>query len=230
MQTKKVVVVFSLLLLTIALLPSFAHASTTVTLTPSSGDAYVRSDNPDTNYGSAWDIHVNGGNPVFGFVKFDLSSIPVNSAIISAYLKLDTGEGAGGTQSLYVYRVEGSWEESTLTFNNKPSIAGTPTVTDTAFYTSGTGYHSWTVTSDVQAFVTGTPNNGWCLKLSDWWVSFHSKDGGQSSRYPQLEITYEVPPDGVIPEVPFGTLLGVAVCFAAFVVFVKKPKLNLRIK
>jgi hypothetical protein len=52
-----------------------------------------------------------------------------------------------------------SWTETAVTWNTQPTVSGT--VTDTITVPDIIGCVTWTVTSDVQAWVDGTANFGW---------------------------------------------------------------------
>ncbi len=91
-------------------------------------DAKVESAGPDTNY-NAQGLAAAGPNPAYyrrSFLKFDLSGIPPDGSVASAYLLLyKDGEGGGGdtNRSVGAYRVsDDSWSETTITWNNQPSI------------------------------------------------------------------------------------------------------------
>jgi outer membrane protein assembly factor BamB len=192
----KTSLVLALVLLTLFLLPvNIVNASYSmgeqVTITPSSADTSTKISDPATNYGDETFLIVDGGsspNTKYGFIKFDLSSIPFGANIISAELQLFDTEGQGGTQTISMYRVTSNWSESILTWNTNPATRSTATASQT-YNPSETGYHSWIVTADVQLFVTGTPNYGWCIKLSDYWVTFASKEGA-ANQLPKLVVTW----------------------------------------
>ncbi len=222
MNQRRIALLLPLLLLIAALIPFIVHADTTVTLTPPTDDAQVDSTDPDTNYGSSGGIYI--GSPTAGLVRFDLNSIPTGSIVTSATLKMFNDKCRIGADSftIYAYRVKAGWSEATVTWNNRPAHEGIATASDS----HGVGvWRSWDVTTDVQAFVSGTTNNGWYLE-GDTHCQLGSKETIWGT-IPKLEVTYV--PEMVIPEYALGALLAVAACFAAFVI-IKKTHLNLRIK
>jgi len=186
-----------ILMLTSPLFLGVEASSTTVTLNPSD-DAHVYAYDSGSNYGSSEYVYVSGDSTFtyYGYIKFDLSSIPSGSAIVSAKLRLygfyfyDAGTG-----NLEVYRVTGSWSESSITWDNKPGDAGSPTDT-VAVPGSGNTWVEWDVTDDVQAFIDGTYDNyGWVIKrTSGGRADFYAKEKGD--HLPELVIEY-IPPNTV---------------------------------
>ena len=60
------------------------------------------------------------------YLKFDLSSIPADSMIISATFRIKHAGGRdypGESRTVSFYRVTGSWAESTITWNNRPGYS-----------------------------------------------------------------------------------------------------------
>jgi hypothetical protein len=140
-----------------------------------------------------------GGWGVYPLIKFDLSSIPAGSQIIKARLHLyyyfwcdDNPAG-----HLYkIYQVLKNWNEETVCWNNRPTVYGISTAYQYCPAHEGT-WISWTVTSDIQRFVSGVYQNyGWIIKdansQSNAFVEVYSKEAiGQ--RTPVLEILYNPP-------------------------------------
>jgi len=102
---------------------------TTVTLTPAD-DAYVRDGSEaDETYGTlnADDLYTkatsssNSGYNRRVYVKFDLSSIP--GEIVDAQFRLKVRQVSSGPSVNYLWLVaDDSWDESTITWNNRPGI------------------------------------------------------------------------------------------------------------
>jgi len=165
-------------------------SSTTTTLNPIA-DAYTQSSNPDTNYGSSTDLMIDGS---YGrvYVKFNLSSIPSNSVIISATLKLYDHSTA--SYEVCVYPVSADWSESTITWNNQPDYNSSLQSCVTTPSTSGQ-WVSWDVTDIVEEWVEGgLENYGFVLKASENGLEkFYSKEYSDSSKHPELIIEYVEP-------------------------------------
>ncbi|MCP3982247.1 MAG: DNRLRE domain-containing protein [bacterium] len=145
-------------------------------------------------------------------LKFDLSSLPSGAPIASATLNLyyyqftDTNPVG---RELTSYRVTSGWSESTASWNNRPTWAGTPT--SDAVVPAAFDWMSWDVTADVQAFVNGAaPNHGWIILDEVPWnffgipmTRFRSKEFG--SLIPFLEIEWS---PVACEQAPFAECLG----------------------
>jgi len=112
-----------------------------------------------------WLVARRGGTgfKLDALLQFDLSMIPTGAAIDSAtlgfyYDHYQDGNPAG--KNLTVHRNTGSWNESTVTWNNAPGYD--PTVISTATVPGGASWMEWNVTSSVQDMVDGlVSNDGW---------------------------------------------------------------------
>ena len=95
-----------------------------ITRTNPTNDAKVSEGNADTNYGSDTTILIGQGgggatDDNYGFFKWDLTSLPTNASkvVIRFY-------STSGASSYALKRVTGAdWNESTLTWNNKPTVS-----------------------------------------------------------------------------------------------------------
>ena len=129
-------------------------------------DARVQEKNGTTNYGTATTLKVQSwknGNNIRTFVQFDVSSIPAGSTVSSATLTLCATTVPSSTRTYDAHLVTSSWSEGSVTWNTQPSVAGA--ATDSATTPGSAACMTWTTTSDVQAWVDGTANNGW--RISD---------------------------------------------------------------
>ncbi len=175
-------------------------------------DTWVKADRPTNNYGatSQSTITTDGTNRKYFLSKFDVSSIPSGSQIISAKMMMYhdwIGSGISTDEySLYSMLVDwgegnGNWSASPggTTWNTSDST--TPWSWDsnhdtTAIATSkvihnSSGWQEWDVRSLVQDWVSGTRNNhGLLIKGSENIPSteFYSSDSW--SNRPKLIITY----------------------------------------
>jgi hypothetical protein len=132
------------------------------------------------------------------FVKFDVSGIPGGSTVNQVTLKLCfSSDPAGGAQGhIHELRlVTSSWTEIGVTWNNEPTVS--TTVTDAITVPSGAQCVSFTVTSDVQAWVDGAPNYGWRLNDQDEVtpgssvVSYAAREYSAPGQSPQLVVPYQ---------------------------------------
>jgi DNA-binding ferritin-like protein (Dps family) len=180
----------------------------TVTLTPNN-DSYVREYFPDEINGSSQDLYIyDVGSPadrIWTYMGFDLSSIPPGASVTSAkldlychYFKAGSSEAVSDAVDLYE---TSSFDESTLTWNNRPGFAGfldnVVSFDEDTWYEwqsdalenyveSKAGASAWfglRGNKDGQGYVS--PPEG--MDYSSAW-SFYSKD--YTSNHPYLEVTY----------------------------------------
>lgn len=176
-----------------------AIGSTTVTL-HSIADAYVNSSSPETNYGSSDSLYISANSKQgFTYVMFDLSSLPPEANILSAYLNvylLSTGGDIyTGDEYGAHYCSDNSWTEHGITWNNKPSFVSEPTYALAfGFWYTVKEYKSWDVTADVRnAFSSGilTEVLKFEDKTGDGYAVFESKEDTQK---PVLKVEYSTEP------------------------------------
>jgi hypothetical protein len=164
-------------------------------------DASVNSSSVDTNYGSANSLYVSANSEQdFTYVKFNLTSIPLNANIISATLEIYLS-GKGGTIYGFpadiigaYYCPDNSWSELGITWINKPSFNSNPTGS-WAFPIIGlTGYKSWDVNADVKTALTSgilTEVLKFKIKTEDGYALLNSKEGANK---PRLYVVYTTQP------------------------------------
>ena len=92
--------------------------------------------------------------------------------------------------------VTSSWVETAVVWNDQPTASAT--VTDTITVPGALGCVSYTVTSDVQAWVDGTANNGWQIRDQDETTSvgdsqYRTRENGTVSERPKLQVAYMSP-------------------------------------
>ncbi len=158
----------------------------TVILTPIA-DATGLAEAPTQNFGSiAW-IGVRGHSTYNerAFVKFDLPPKPAGCSVLGAELTLTTNAYAAG-RTHDVRLAAGPWAENTLTWNNKPGLAG-PSVTRPSSATT----QVWDVTPHVAA--SYPTNNGFVIKDTvegsgnALWQEYRSRE---SATPPLLKVAY----------------------------------------
>lgn len=163
---------------------------------PSSGDARTQGGSPDVNFNHdiLWVGHINVH---YSFVQFDLLDLPANATVTAAELQLTFPGVYTGTNRAEVGRVEGAWDETTLTWNTQPTITwGGPVQTITSTSQDDPSTVSWNVTPLVQAWQSGIrPNHGMALRGLDGLLKAFFAKKGDPTRGPQLVVTYDVPPD-----------------------------------
>lgn len=184
---------------------------TTVTLQldQNGKDCTVNSFNSNSNFVNgpqlSAGVQTTGGTPfeIRGFFQFDFSSIPTNAIIIDAKLSLYAFPYSGANQSrmsgendCYIKRVTSSWDESTLTWNNMPTVdnSGIKIPLPASF----SPYQNYTNTdiTPIIKLMLGANNNGFMLQMRDntpytyKMLSFGSGDCTDATKRPKLVITY----------------------------------------
>ena len=148
-----------------------------------------------------------GDQPAQILIRFDNlfgsdpGQVPLNATIVSAKLSMWTGAGADDDSDHLAschrmlvpwaatdtwnslgsgVQTDGSEAVSMDTFTQMPEIEDAPVVLD--------------VTSDIAAFLAGTPNHGWVLNCTgaDSWRAV-SMEGTTTTQRPMLEIAYTIP-------------------------------------
>lgn len=180
-----------------------------LTLKPSATkgkDSHIYSINPNFNYGNYVNLLTNTwtnsgvlGNIRF-FVEFDLSNLPANAIIDSAYLKLyyDSTNTINyqthfGSNDMEVKRVSSPWVENTVTWNNQPATSNVNMLVVPPF-TSNTQNYEINVSTLLNDMVS-TTNHGFMVKMQDeinyYKASiFASSDHPDTTLYPELMISY----------------------------------------
>jgi len=182
------------------------QAATTVSLSPTD-DARTQPGSPDTNFeaGFLWvgqpDIH-------FSLLKFDLSLLPIDATINGAILQLSFTGAYTGTNEVEVGRVDGSWDEATLTGSTPVTYSWSgqfKTVTSNS-KTDGSSVE-WDVTPLVQSWHSGaTVNDGLALRGNggELKAAYSKETGAANDRGPKLMINYSLPAEDGQPRPDLG--------------------------
>jgi hypothetical protein len=155
-------------------------------------DAWIRSDQVDTNNGGNADQHIRfeSGNIEQALFRFDLSSLTpgarINSASAWFYVK---GTGTHPEGSLTVHKVTADWTEVGATWANMNGNFETPVLGSIAAQSSGDVWVQVNLTAQVQAWVNGEPNYGIMLGSNAEGVhaQYISREG-PSNQHPRLEV------------------------------------------
>ncbi len=173
-----------LLLSTLCLLTS-AYAQ----ITPLQ-DAYTDSAKPTTNYGSATTLAVDGATDTT-YIQFNLASIPSGSSVSQATLKLyaDAVTTAG---SFNVDYVNGTWSESTITYNMAPALGVAIASNITITKSDKNQYILIDITPAVTAWLNGSQTNDGIALVANgsFNASFDSKEATKTSHPAELDIAY----------------------------------------
>ncbi len=162
----------------------------------STADTWGEEDRPNDNYGTDTEMVTQSGNNSKNgrsFVEFDVSGIPGGSTVDSATLTLCPDKDPTSARTYDVHRVSASWVETTLTWNNQPSVAAS--ATDSQTQPGSLTCTTWTVTADVQAWVDGTANNGWRVSDDDEGngnvsTEYKTREHADTADRPLLEVMY----------------------------------------
>jgi hypothetical protein len=146
---------------------------------------------------SIW-VRSQSGDNVRSFLRFDLSTaspaaVPAGVNVTNAKVRL-TVIGTPGTQRTHnIQRAAAPWDEGLATFAVPATVGAIGTATVLTTLTAGAGggdqqtWVKWTVTADVQGFVSGSfANDGW--RISD------ASEGGPlaTTRFSSTENTCTV--------------------------------------
>lgn len=174
-------------------------------------DAYVDYDNGSTNYGASATLNVISWNTANfdvkkSYLQFDLSGIPDTATITSAVLSLYSVPGsppfAPYPKAVYAHHLDDTWDESTLTFYNRPYMMSETTSNWTLADTDT--WNSWDVTAWAQAdnhagddvLTIGLAENGTYGQTGVYFY-FASKEHGNVALRPSLVMDVVPEPAGL---------------------------------
>ncbi|XXT22498.1 SUMF1/EgtB/PvdO family nonheme iron enzyme [Sorangium sp. So ce429] len=132
----------------------------------------------------------SNGAHMHALVAFDLSSIPRDAIIVSAYLSLHMG--AATPEVMRAHRVTRAWDESKVTWDSHSAawdaeVLGTVTASAGYIY----GYHTLSLTGIVQSWVSGTvPNNGVLFEQTANRTHVRTSENSLDKR-PYLDVCYD---------------------------------------
>lgn len=126
-------------------------------------------------------------------IKFPLEQIPSNINITSAKFSFygqSTNNYFNVNPKIKLYKLEGSWDESTVKWNTKPASS----FILEKYFSNGGGkkWHDFDITSTVKNWKNGDTNNGIEISTSnesDVWI--YSSDYSVGDEHPKLVIYYE---------------------------------------
>ena len=159
-------------------------------LTPT-GDAYTNTAAMTTNYGAKTLLDVESTQT--SFIQFNLASIPstytsadVTKATLKLYVNAVTTAG-----SFNVDYVNGTWTESTIDASNAPALGTTIAASVPLVTADKNQYILVDVTAAVQAWLSGTANDGIALVAnSPLNASFDAKENTTTSHPAELDIVF----------------------------------------
>jgi hypothetical protein len=162
--------------------------------------------------GDTLQVQSNTGRNNRPFLRFDLQTkcvpaIASTATVKKATLRLTLNGAPSASRTYNVNRVTGPcpeaattcWTETSLTWNNQPAVAASPTATLALTSSSTTNqYYAFDVTADVVAMIAGTVSNyGWRIadsaegNVPSVIATFKSKDASSNAAgAPELVVVY----------------------------------------
>ena len=219
-------------IVSVAITPVSGLPQKTVMLQPGANgkDAYITSafGNYSTNFGYTQTIEVSNWHKYFrtaerGYLEFDLSSIPANSPIVSASLKLwlDTinqkNVNVNLPNAVYFKRNTQAWNENTLNWNNSPDSTEFQSVAVPCSLMTSKSYVTANIL-DLMKHWSFRPAErfGMIVQLSDYnhitWTSFASSDHPVAAYHPKLTVKYYYA--DILPSGPTNLCTGGSVSFS----------------
>lgn len=182
---------FVFLIIAIMSLPGSVYANGTL-----KDDAYTQSSTPNQNFGTNANLRVASG--INSHLTFDLSSLPSGTsgndlAKVTLKLWVNTVTTPG---SFDVRRITGVWNEATVTSITAPSLGNMEVAGVTLTAQDVDSFVTIDLTPLVKDWLDGIlPNNGLALVANavNTNVRFDSKENGQTSHEPRLEILLKGP-------------------------------------
>ncbi len=178
---------------------------------PIVADAVVSQLAPDTNYGASANMWVRSSNDASwknsrSFLEFDLSNIPPGSKIISATFSAYAWSPPTDSRTYQLYLLDDPWDESTITWNNRPLWPGQPIVVPEATVGTSAAWVSWDVKDAVQVMLHRNTadvwsNYGWEIidetessaGTSQHQTQFRTREYSDSAYWPKLDVVYYPP-------------------------------------
>jgi hypothetical protein len=166
--------------------PSSSTSSRTVNPT---ADTFVNSASSSSNYGRTTKIGVDAtpGKKI-GYLKFDTSFLS-GKTVTSAKFRIKTvsTSSAASINNMYVYGLANpatSWSETSLTYNNRPALASTPT----AVFKPYRANYWYTV--DVTKLLSNTSNSALTIGISTTGGDGADFQSRETASKPELVVTY----------------------------------------
>lgn len=183
--------------------PKMVSASGTLTLQPGAEgkDSYVFGMYPDQNFSNSTELRVADCGPppcARSLLQFNLSTIPSDVTIISATLELyyySWFSISDTSSTLPVSRINSSWDENTVTWNNQPAISDTPI----GLMAVASGQYGWKlvdIKNQIVNWLDGSQANyglmvGYQIPPAQNGKDFYSSNYTESIYRPKVTITYE---------------------------------------
>jgi hypothetical protein len=163
---------------------------------PEGKDTLIISDDPNTNFDGS---SLAFGNFAMGdresLIEWDISDLPAGAVITDAMTELYCMYASDApTADVFLHMCTDSWDESTVTWNTKPSTTNEDKIT--ADWPESDYWYAVDVTTFVDNWYTGTWDNYGMLVRADVpdddiYAKFYSSDDEDHEQLrPKLTITY----------------------------------------
>jgi hypothetical protein len=148
---------------------------TSATFTPTA-DSYVDTNRRSTNYGSQTQLRTDGSPTIRSYLRFSVQGV---ATVTRATLRMYANSSSNGGYDVRAVS-NNTWDESTITYNNAPSVGNT--LGSSGRFGSGT----WT-SVDITSYIMGNGTYSLAITTSgSTAISFRSRESGE--RAPQLII------------------------------------------
>lgn len=175
----------------------------TPVLLKNASDAYVTEKKPRKNISNTRRLYLADGssaNTRFVYMYF-ARPFPLGARIVSATLRLYSGDGFAGSVTMSVQRTNAKWSVNRVNWNNKPGTTG-PTVSQTKSGGSNTQW-SFDVTAMMQSVSDGAPWYGVRISATGAGTKFLYSAQAAGNLRPVLEVTWTdapEPPEDLYPD------------------------------
>ncbi|MDD5435082.1 MAG: DNRLRE domain-containing protein [Nitrospira sp.] len=171
-------------------------------------DSFVFEGSSETNYGSETYLACKQwfDNRRMSFVKWSLSliqsNIPSGAEIISATFYLYISLAVGALSAIPIYQVSSDWNESTITWNNKPGVTGN-SLGNISW--ASTGWKTLNITTLFTKWYEGTAN-AYGIRIHSGLTPYSSENianaysSENASNKPYVKVEYNLIPHVITPQ------------------------------
>lgn len=161
-----------------------------------SADSMAAAVNPTFAYGTTNQISSRFNTAIESFLRFDLPAAPAGQVLTGATISLRTStDPAAGSTDTHEFRlITGAWDENTITWNNRPTAAGSTVLGQLTGATAVNTAYTATLSASDLASLAGTSIT---LRLSSVEgsdnVRLWSREAPTASYRPTLTLVYTTP-------------------------------------
>ena len=173
-----------------------APVQTVTTTVAVDADAAGYANTPTQNYATSNQLVSRGDVGQQSFLRLALPSLPAGATLVSASLGLrtSTDPSAGSTGAHDIHLMDGSWEETTLTWNNRPTtVRGDGAIGSLTGATATNTAYSAALAPERLTPLLGQSVTLRVSTTSSDNLRFFSREAGSASQRPTLTLTYTLP-------------------------------------